>query len=143
LILGIGIDLCRIARVRHSVNRLGEAWIEALFAPEERIHCVEALDSAFTFACGFVCKEACAKALGRGFAKGVHPREIILSRNEESWNIAFQGAARVRLRRMTPAHHTARCQVALTNMGEFLSCIVVIEAIPTLRTDGTVRRLST
>jgi holo-[acyl-carrier protein] synthase len=143
LILGVGIDLCRIARIRHSIDRLGEAWIEELFTPEERIHCVEALDSAFAFARGFVCKEACAKALGRGFTKGVHPSGIILSRNDESWDIAFQGAARRRLRQMTPAHHMPRCQVALTNMGEFLSCIVVIEAIPTLSTDGTVRRLST
>lgn len=143
LILGIGIDLCCIARIQRSVDRLGGAWIEELFAGKERVQCVEALDGALAFARGFACKEACAKALGSGFAKGVHPRDIILSSRGGSWDIAFQGGARRRLRRITPPRHTARCRVTVVNTCEFLSCIVVIEAIPTARADGAVRRLST
>jgi phosphopantetheine--protein transferase-like protein len=64
VILGIGIDLCRIPRIRRSVERLGEAWLEELFATEERDRCAASLDSGLAFARGFACKEACAKALG-------------------------------------------------------------------------------
>jgi holo-[acyl-carrier protein] synthase len=138
LILGVGIDLCHVRRIRRSVDRLGEAWIEEIFTAEERVYCVKALDSAHAFARGFACKEACGKALGSGFAKGVHPRDIILSSNGGSWDIGFQGAALRQLRQMTPAHHTARSQIAVADLGEFLSCIVVIEAIPTPPADGTV-----
>lgn len=138
MILGVGIDLCHVPRIRRSVDRLGEAWIEEIFTAEERVYCVKALDSAHAFARGFACKEACGKALGSGFAKGVHPCDIILSSNGGSWDIGFQGAALRRLRQMTPADHTARSQIAVANLGEFLSCIVVIEAIPTPRADGAV-----
>lgn len=142
MILGIGIDLCRISRIRRSVDRLGETWIEELFTTEEQTYCIGALDSGLAFACGFACKEACAKALGSGFANGVHPRDFVLSNKGGSWGIEFQGAARVRLKQMTPAHHMARCQVAVANLGEFLSCIIVIEAVPIPRALDTVRRLS-
>jgi holo-[acyl-carrier protein] synthase len=134
LILGVGIDLCHVPRIRRSVDRLGEAWVEEIFTAEERVNCIKALDSAQAFARGFACKEACGKALGSGFAKGVRPRDIILSSSGGSWDIAFQGAALRRLRRMTPAHHNAHSQVAVATVGEFLSCIVVIEAAPTLTT---------
>lgn len=128
MILGIGIDLCHVGRIRRSVDRLGDAWVENLFSVEERIHCISAPDSALAFACGFVCKEACSKALGTGFAKGVSPRDITLSIKDGVWNVVFEGGARRRLRKITPAHHTPRCQAAATSLGEILSCIVVIEA---------------
>jgi len=129
VILGIGIDLCRVPRIRRSVERLGEAWIELAFSPEERDRCVAAADAGLAFAMGFASKEACAKALGTGFAAGVDPRDIRPSGIEETGTFSLCGSAGQRLSEITPPNHSPIPRFCFTRVGSLLSCIVVVEAV--------------
>ena len=130
MILGIGIDLCRIPRIRRSVERLGEAWIEELFTAEERDRCAANADSGLAFARGFACKEACAKALGTGFTAGVDPRGIALWETDAGLALSLNGVALMRLQQMTPPNHVARYLVTCTHRDDLMLCMVVLEAIP-------------
>jgi holo-[acyl-carrier protein] synthase len=133
LILGIGIDLCRIARIRRSVDRLGEAWIEELFTAEEQTYCTGALDRGLAFACGFACKEACAKALGSGFADGVHPLDIVVTHDNGMWGVKVDGLTRKRLRTITPTGYTSSFRVVISTVETFVSCLVIIDAVQMCR----------
>ncbi|MGI3899315.1 MAG: holo-ACP synthase [Janthinobacterium lividum] len=130
MILGIGIDLCRIPRIRRSVERLGEAWIEELFAIEERDRCAASVDSDLAFARGFACKEACAKALGTGFTSGVDPRDIALSEVDGVLTLRLDGGALARLQQMSPPTCGVRFLVTCKHVDDFMSCVVVFEATP-------------
>ena len=130
MILGVGIDLCRIPRIRRSVERLGQAWIEELFTTKEGDRCAASTDSGLAFDRAFACKEACAKALGTGFTAGVDPRDIAVWEAEEGLTLKLCGVALTRLQQMSPPTYGARCLVTCTHIDDFMSCIVVLEATP-------------
>jgi holo-[acyl-carrier protein] synthase len=131
VILGIGADLCQIHRIRRSVSRFGDAWIGEMFTPKERNCCLATSDPGLSFARGFCCKEACAKALGTGFAKRVDPRDIELSAENSGITVVLHGHARSRLRRLTPRGHKPQFLVASSHNHLFASSIAILQADPT------------
>lgn len=71
MILGIGMDLIEIARVRRLIERHGEHAIRRLFTDGERAYAESHVDPARHFAARIAAKEAAFKALashaaGRG-----------------------------------------------------------------------------
>lgn len=71
MILGIGIDLCEVARMRRLLDRFGDRLLARVFTPVEREECLRRRDPAEGFAVRWAAKEAGSKALGTGFRQGV------------------------------------------------------------------------
>jgi holo-[acyl-carrier protein] synthase len=95
MILGVGIDLCQVERIRRSLKVLGNDWVNELFTFEERGLCQLGVDHAVLFAQAFCGKEACFKALGTGRSAdiGWHDIEILQSRLRAS--VRLSGGALV------------------------------------------------
>jgi holo-[acyl-carrier protein] synthase len=72
MILGIGIDICRIERVQRFLERYGERFTRRCFTPAEIVQCEHFNRSAERFAGCIAAKEAASKALGTGWRRGVH-----------------------------------------------------------------------
>lgn len=71
MILGVGNDIIEIERIRASIERFGERFLNRLFTANEQKYCLAHKDPAKNFAGRFAAKEAFVKALGTGFRKGV------------------------------------------------------------------------
>jgi holo-[acyl-carrier protein] synthase len=81
MIVGIGIDTIQIARIRASIERYGEHFLNRIFTAEEQAYCLrKQKKAAESFAARFAAKEASAKALGTGISRGVSWLEIEVSR---------------------------------------------------------------
>jgi holo-[acyl-carrier protein] synthase len=76
MIVGSGIDLAEIGRIRHSIDRYGSRFLDRVYTTAEQAYCLRKLNSAESFAARFAAKEAGAKALGTGISHGVSWREI-------------------------------------------------------------------
>jgi holo-[acyl-carrier protein] synthase len=77
MIVGTGTDLTEISRIKQTLERYGERFIERIFTPAEVRYCQRKRQNASeSFAARFAAKEAGAKALGTGIAKGVSWQEI-------------------------------------------------------------------
>lgn len=76
LIVGTGVDLMEIERIQESLDRFGERFLNRVYAPKEIAYCMRKKNAAESLAARFAAKEAGAKALGTGIAKGVNWREI-------------------------------------------------------------------
>jgi holo-[acyl-carrier protein] synthase len=70
-IVGIGLDLVKIERVRMLVERWQERILTRLFTEAEREHCLKKASPYASFAGRFAVKEAVLKALGTGWVSGV------------------------------------------------------------------------
>jgi holo-[acyl-carrier protein] synthase len=70
MIVGIGIDIVEIVRVRRILERQGERFLRRIFTPAEQEYCRKHRDAAPYFAARFAAKEALFKALGTGWAEG-------------------------------------------------------------------------
>ena len=79
MILGIGIDLVEIARIRRSLERFGDRFLQRCFTPAERERALKASRPERVLAMAFAAKEAFAKATGLGMV-GIGWREIELGR---------------------------------------------------------------
>lgn len=72
MILGMGTDLCMISRIEKSVERFGDRFLKRVFTEAERAYADRFTGAARmgSYAKRWAAKEACAKALGTGFANG-------------------------------------------------------------------------
>lgn len=69
MILGVGVDLCKIERVREAMERTGEPFLRKIFTEKEIDLASKTSDVAAYFAARFAAKEAIFKALQIGLFK--------------------------------------------------------------------------
>ena len=76
-------------------------------------------------------KEACAKALGTGFRRGVFWRDLgVVNLPGGKPSMKLTGGALKRLQAITPAGCEAMIEVSLTDEGPTAQAIVIISAVP-------------
>jgi holo-[acyl-carrier protein] synthase len=83
MIVGTGVDIVEIERIRKLTERLNGRFIDRVFTPAEQEFCQKRRDPAPHFAARFAAKEALFKALGTGWAKGVTWLDAEVRRTEK------------------------------------------------------------
>ena len=84
-----------------------------------------------TYAKRFAAKEACAKALGTGFRRGVFFRDLgVVNLPSGRPTMKLTGGALAQLQAITPQGFEARIDVSLTDEYPLAQAIVVISAVP-------------
>ena len=81
MIFGIGVDVLEVRRIRETLQRFGEHFIERLLMPEERVQLARTQRPERFIAMRFAAKEAIVKAMGTGFAHGVWIRDVGVVQN--------------------------------------------------------------
>ncbi len=76
MIIGIGIDLVKTARVQAIVKRWGERFLNRVFTPSETAYSLNRRQPHIPLSARFAVKEATLKALGIGVQMGIRWREI-------------------------------------------------------------------
>jgi len=71
MIIGTGVDICEVPRIRDAIARWGERFLERVFTENEIRYCQSKKNAAERFAARFAAKEAAMKALGTGVSLGV------------------------------------------------------------------------
>lgn len=79
---GLGNDIIEIDRIRLSIERHGQHFLNRLFTQQEQDYCYKFKDPVPHFAGRFAAKEAVAKALGTGFGAEVSWHDIEILGNE-------------------------------------------------------------
>lgn len=129
LVLGIGIDLVDIRRIKAAYLRFPRRFRERLFTMEEQDFCEGRPDPFAAYARHFAVKEACAKALGTGLRRGVYMKNIRLERLKgKKPEVQLDGGAALRLEALTPKGRQARILSSLTDEPPFAAAMVVITA---------------
>jgi holo-[acyl-carrier protein] synthase len=81
-VIGLGIDLVEVSRIRALLLKSGDRFKDRVFTPSEVAYCDSCADGAMNYAARFAAKEAVAKALGTGFSNGVSWRDIEVLRSD-------------------------------------------------------------
>lgn len=131
MILGLGSDLCDIRRIEKTLEQHGERFIARLFTDIERARSEARAGRAASYAKRFAAKEACSKALGTGFRRGVFWRDMgVVNLPSGRPTMKLTGGALVRLKAILPAGCEAQIDVSLTDEGPTAQAIVIISAVP-------------
>jgi holo-[acyl-carrier protein] synthase len=132
-VLGLGSDLCNISRIENSIARFGDRFLNRLFTDIERAKADRRqMTRAATYAKRFAAKEACAKALGTGFRRGVFWRDMgVVNLPSGAPTLALTGGAAARLAELTPPGYSPAIHLTITDDHPWAQAIVLITASPT------------
>lgn len=131
MVLGLGNDMIDIRRIERSLERWGDRFIRRVFTEIEIEKSERRANRAASYAKRFAAKEACSKALGTGFNRGVFMRDLgVVNLRSGQPTVALSGGAAARLRAMTPQGFAARVDLTLTDDHPWAQAIVLITAIP-------------
>lgn len=124
MIIGAGVDVVEIARIRSIIERLQDRFILRVFTPAEQQFCLGHRDPAPHFAVRFAAKEALFKALGTGWAKGVTWLDVeILRERQDAPAMTLHGEAQ----KLSESMGTTRVHVSLSHSDQWAVAMVILE----------------
>jgi holo-[acyl-carrier protein] synthase len=131
MILGIGNDLANIERIGRTVERFGARFLDRVFTETEQRLAERRRERVATYAKRWAAKEACSKALGTGLRMGIRWRDMgVVNLPTGQPTMALTGWAAEHMKALTPAGHTARVHLTLTDDHPWAFAVVIIEAVP-------------
>ena len=71
MIVGTGVDLAEVPRIKASIERYGEKFIRRIYTPAEIAYVERKANKFERYAARFAAKEAGMKAIGTGWRRGV------------------------------------------------------------------------
>ena len=131
MILGVGTDIVDIRRIESTLEGFGARFVERCFTPVERAKSERRANRAASYARRFAAKEACAKALGTGFRRGVFWRDLgVVNLASGRPTLELSGGAAAVLARLLPPGCAARIDLTMTDEPPLAQAFVIISAVP-------------
>ncbi|MFW5498726.1 MULTISPECIES: holo-[acyl-carrier-protein] synthase [unclassified Maridesulfovibrio] len=123
MIIGLGIDITELDRIKRSLNKYGERFAEKILTPAE-MELIPAKNPVPYVAARFAAKEAAVKALGTGFAEGITFHTIEITRVESGApQLNFLGKALERSKMMG----VEGIHISITHGRDTAAAVVVLE----------------
>lgn len=130
MIIGLGSDLIDIRRIEKTLDRFGPRFIDRIYTETEKKKSEGRRMRPASYAKRFAAKEACAKALGTGFRRGVFWRDMgVVNLRSGRPTMALTGGALKRLQEITPKGHSAQIDLTITDDFPLAQAIVIITAV--------------
>jgi holo-[acyl-carrier protein] synthase len=132
MIIGLGTDLCDIARIVETLERFPGRFVNRIYTEQEQARAERRPHKrADRYAQMFAAKEACSKALGTGFRRGVFWRDMeVVHLRSGKPTMQLTGGALARMESLTPEGMRAQVEVSLTDESGLANAVVIIFAIP-------------
>ena len=128
MILGVGLDVAEISRIRDSLDRFGARFTDRVLTGAEAAGMPKS-DPAPYVAARFAAKEAAAKALGTGFAQGVTQVSIeVVSLPSGAPTLKLHGKAL----EIADAMGVQSMHISLTHGRDIAAATVILEGAPQL-----------
>jgi holo-[acyl-carrier protein] synthase len=125
-VLGIGLDLCPIDRMRQAVDRHGDRFLRRVFTEQETAYAREAVGGmAQSLAARFAAKEAASKSIGAPKGIGWHDVEVVPARRgAHGPSLILRGVAKD----VADARGISAILVSLTHAGGMAAAVAVAVA---------------
>ena len=131
MILGLGNDVIDIRRIEETLTRFGPRFIDRIFTDIEIAKSEKRAQRAASYAKRFAAKEACSKALGTGFRKGVFWKDMgVVNEPSGKPTMVLTGGAKAQLESLLPPGHKPRIHLTITDDFPYAHAVVMIEALP-------------
>lgn len=124
MIVGIGTDLAEVGRIRQSIARWGDRFLDRIYTKRERAYASSKANSVERFAARFAAKEAGMKAIGTGWNLGVTWKDFeVVNEAPGRPSLRLSGVAQ----RIARHLGVERISLSLTHTAEMAFAIVMLE----------------
>jgi len=121
MIVGIGIDVVEISRIKEMEERWGARFAERVFTEEEIAYCSAKSNRAESLAVRFAAKEAFAKALGTGWDGTFQWKDFSIRALSGGKPVAVLSASMQNRLRNTRIH------LSLSHSDHYATAVVILE----------------
>ncbi|KXV72800.1 holo-ACP synthase [Acetobacter cerevisiae] len=132
-VIAAGVDLCDMRRIERVIEQFGDRFLNRVFSPTERARADRRSGQARigAYAKRWAAKEACAKALGTGFAQGVAQSQIgVANLPSGQPTLVLTGAALLRLQQIMPTGQVPHLVLSMTDEHPYAFAEVIISGRP-------------
>jgi len=124
MILGTGIDLAEVPRIRAAIERYGDRFIQRIFTEKEIAYVQRKANKYERFAARFAAKEAGMKAIGTGWRLGVRWQDFeVTNLRSGRPTLAFHGVAK----KVADHLGVTAVHLSLTHTEQFGQAFVILE----------------
>jgi len=124
MIIGTGVDLCEVPRIRESVARFGARFIDRIFTPAEIAYVERKANKFERYAARFAAKEAGMKAIGTGWRHGVRWQDFeVANLPSGKPTLRFHGVAEA----VAATLHVRNVALSMTHTAELGMAHVILE----------------
>ena len=124
MVIGLGIDIIEIDRIKDSIENYGEKFLSKIFTPAEINYCQNKANKFQHFAARFAAKEAVYKALATGW------QEVLSWQDIEIFNESTgmpQVSMRGRLKEFLGEDKSLKISISHSN--NYVTCVAIIYKI--------------
>lgn len=124
MILGTGIDIIEVERIRASHVKFGERFLKRILRPGEIEYCLQHRDPSPHLAARFAAKEAISKAFGTGIggALGWQDMEVFRKESGEPYVVLHDGGLR-----LLESRGGGRLHISLSHTQNYAAAIAILE----------------
>ncbi|MBV9612128.1 MAG: holo-ACP synthase [Acidobacteriaceae bacterium] len=125
MVLGIGTDLAEVPRIRHSIERYGDRFLNRIYTEGERAYASSKGNAVERYAARFAAKEAGMKAIGTGWRRGVTWKDFeVVNQRSGRPTLLLRGVA-LEIADDIGVKHVS---ISLTHTAETAFAIVILES---------------
>lgn len=128
MIVGVGVDLCRVEPIRRSLDHFGKNWLDEVFTHREQAQLGPAEQLAQRAAIGFALKEACSKTIGTGFAHGVRRQQFVVTMVGTGYSVRLTGAAKRRAAELCGAPALVQLQTQVRITPRWITALAILQS---------------
>ena len=114
--LGVGIDIIEVSRIKHLIKSKGDKFLNRIFSKKEISYCSSKINKYERFSGRYAAKEAVKKALP--YNENVLFKEIEILNNGD-------GSPYVQIKK--PIYNHIKMHISISHISEFATSIAVIE----------------
>ena len=127
MILGTGLDLLKISRVKKVFDKYGDVFLKKIFSDYEIKKNKKIILKVNKLAKSFATKEAFVKALGTGFTDKVSFKDITIKKNKNGRPfINLSNRVQKYLKKKTPSGYKTVVNVSITDEKDYVFTNVFI-----------------
>jgi holo-[acyl-carrier protein] synthase len=121
MVLGIGIDIIEIKRIKKSVDRFGDRFLKKIYTAIELEYCLKKKNKYQHFAARFAAKEAIYKALSND-TKEVYSWQDVEIYNEVNGlpKVKFYGTLKDYL------NHGKELKISMSHSDNYVTCVAIL-----------------
>jgi holo-[acyl-carrier protein] synthase len=124
MILGIGIDIIEVARIRASLEKFGERFGQRILLPGEIAYCLSHKHPAPFVAARFAAKEAISKAFGTGIGSQLGWQDMEIARKESGEPyVILHGKGK----ELFEARRAKKLHVSISHTNEYAAVTAILE----------------
>lgn len=121
MVIGIGIDIIEIDRIKDSVEKFGDRFLNKIYTQKELDYCLKKKYKYQHLAARFAAKEAVYKALATGWNEDVSWQNIEISNEPNGMPIVtLQGKLKKIL------HKGKDLKISMSHSRDYVACMAIV-----------------